>query len=253
LRIFAPNHIEAMKQHLNTVIMSLAILVGVLILARTYHNRHRTNDVISVTGSASQDFESDLIVWSGTYSASNMDIKAGSTALRTNQDAVRAFLLGKGIKEKEIVFSAVSVEKISHYVEDGDGKGHYEFGGYDLSQTVIIESNEVDKVERVSREITDLILQGIEISSNHPDYYYTKLSALKIKMVAAATEDARIRAEQIAEKSNASLGHLRFASMGIFQITAQNSTEDYSWGGSFNTSSRRKTASIAMKLQFGVD
>jgi hypothetical protein len=40
--------------------------------------------------------------------------------------------------------------------------------------------------------------------------------------------------------------------MGIFQITGQNSDEEYSWGGTFNTSSKRKTASITVKMEFGL-
>lgn len=40
--------------------------------------------------------------------------------------------------------------------------------------------------------------------------------------------------------------------MGIFQITGQNSDEDYSWGGTFNTESKEKTASITMKLDYKV-
>ena len=41
--------------------------------------------------------------------------------------------------------------------------------------------------------------------------------------------------------------------MGIIQITGQNSGEDYSWGGAYNTSSREKTASITMKLNYKLD
>jgi hypothetical protein len=41
--------------------------------------------------------------------------------------------------------------------------------------------------------------------------------------------------------------------MGIFQITGQNSSEDYSWGGTFNTEAKKKTASITMRLEFQVD
>jgi hypothetical protein len=48
------------------------------------------------------------------------------------------------------------------------------------------------------------------------------------------------------------LGRLISANMGIFQITGQNSTEDYSWGGTFNTSAKDKTASITMRLSYGV-
>jgi hypothetical protein len=69
-------------------------------------------------------------------------------------------------------------------------------------------------------------------------------------MIAKATEDARIRAERIAQNSGSELGDLIYANMGIFQITGQNSGEDYSWGGTLNTSSKNKTASITMKLTF---
>jgi hypothetical protein len=47
-------------------------------------------------------------------------------------------------------------------------------------------------------------------------------------MVAEATKDARQRAEKIAEKSGAKLRDLQNAKMGIFQIIAQNSSEEYS-------------------------
>jgi len=43
-----------------------------------------------------------------------------------------------------------------------------------------------------------------------------------------------------------------FVDMGVFQITGQNSAEEYSWGGAFNTGSRMKTASITMKLQYQI-
>ena len=72
-------------------------------------------------------------------------------------------------------------------------------------------------------------------------------------MISKATEDARIRAENIAEFSGGKLGALVSAKMGIFQITGQNSKEDYSWGGTFNTSSKEKNASITMKLVYKAD
>lgn len=50
-----------------------------------------------------------------------------------------------------------------------------------------------------------------------------------------------------------SSGGLKTADMGLFQITAKNSSEDYSWCGSFNTSSRRKTANITMRLEYKID
>ena len=61
------------------------------------------------------------------------------------------------------------------------------------------------------------------------------------------------RAEKIAENAGSSLGKLKKATMGITQITAPNSTEEYSYGGTFNTSSKDKEASITIKLEYQVD
>ena len=41
--------------------------------------------------------------------------------------------------------------------------------------------------------------------------------------------------------------------MGVIQITAPNSNEDFSYGGTFNTSSKEKEASITIKLEYTVD
>ena len=93
----------------------------------------------------------------------------------------------------------------------------------------------------------------MQFYSEAPRYYYTKLADLKVKMISKATEDARLRAEKIAEFSGGTMGSLESAKMGIFQITGQNSKENYSWGGTLNTASREKTASITMKLVYKVD
>jgi hypothetical protein len=38
--------------------------------------------------------------------------------------------------------------------------------------------------------------------------------------------------------------------MGVFQIVGKNDHEDYSYGGSFNTTSKEKTASITLKVEY---
>ena len=91
---------------------------------------------------------------------------------------------------------------------------------------------------------------GVQFYSKSPRYYYTDLSDLKLDLISKATEDAMLRAENIVLKSGASLDNLVKADMGILQIVGQNSNENYSWGGTYNTSSKKKTASITIKLKF---
>ena len=127
------------------------------------------------------------------------------------------------------------------------------FTGFLLDQNVAIESKEVDKIENISREVTELINSGVELYSNAPQYYYTRLAELKVEMIAEATKDANSRAESIATNAGSDLGKLKKAELGVFQIIAQNSSEEYSWGGSFNTSSKKKTANITVRLLYQVD
>ncbi|RYY46539.1 MAG: DUF541 domain-containing protein, partial [Chitinophagaceae bacterium] len=128
-----------------------------------------------------------------------------------------------------------------------------DFTGYNLKQSVTVDSKNIEKVERISREVTELIESGIEFNSSAPSYYYTRLSELKIDLLAKATADARLRAETIAKNSGSGLGATRKASMGVFQITGQNSNEDYSYGGVFNTSAKNKTASITVKMEYAAN
>lgn len=242
-----------MKQSIGAAFIAAAIVIAAGIFAFAYSNRHKSGDVIYVTGLGSKDFTSDLIVWEGTFARRSFDLKSASAALNKDRETVKNYLISKGVPESSMVFSAVNIQK--EYENHYDHNGNYTstFSGYSLSQVVSIESGEVDKIENIVREVTELINEGVELYSPSPEYYYTKLAELKIEMIAAATQDARVRAEQIATNSNASLGHLRNATMGIFQITGQNSSEDYSWGGTFNTIAKKKTASITMRLEFQVD
>jgi hypothetical protein len=127
------------------------------------------------------------------------------------------------------------------------------FSGYEASQVVKIQSKDVEKVEKVIREISELYDKDIKIDSYNPEYYYTKLADLKLEMLAEASKNARDRALTITENAGGKLGDLKTANTGVFQITAPNSAdEDYTWGGAFNTSSKQKRVSINMKLTYYV-
>lgn len=243
-----------MKYLANTIVAGLAIIIAAYLFSNAFQNRNRAADTISVTGLGKQDFVSDLIVWSGSFTKKNPVLRDAYAALDQDREVIRKYLTSKGIKEEEIVFSAVSINKEFQYQYDSNGNMRQQtFSGFALTQNVTIESKEVDKVESISREVSQLINSGVEFYSNPPEYYYTKLAELKIKMIAEATKDAHSRAKSIAENAGSSLGDLKKSDMGVFQIIAQNSSEEYSWGGSFNTSAKKKTANITVKLAYQVD
>ncbi|WP_194975448.1 SIMPL domain-containing protein [Aquiflexum lacus] len=242
-----------MKKHLTAIIFALSIIIAAAILGNAIINRNKKSGTVDVTGLGQQNFTSDLVVWEGNFSRENYEIKTAYSDLEKDRKAVTEYLVAKGIPKEQIIFKAVNTNPLydQNYSSNGNFMGQT-FKGYQLNQSLQIESKEVDKVEQISREITELLLQGVKFYSQPPRYYYTELESLKIEMISKATEDARLRAERIAENSGSKLGRLISANMGIFQITGQNSTEDYSWGGTFNTSSKEKSASITMRLSYGV-
>jgi uncharacterized protein len=246
--------IVKMKNYLSVGIIALTSIVCFWILGSAYKYKFKTTETISVTGLAEKDFVSDQIVWTGNYSRKMMDLKAAYVSLKEDEGKIRAYLKEKGIADSEMVFFAVSIDKEFTQKTDVNGRNiGSDFTGYNLKQDVTVDSKNIEKVEKISREVTELIQNGIEFNSSSPSYYYTKLAELKLDLLAKASADAKQRAETIAKNSGSGLGKIKKANMGIFQITGKNSNEDYSYGGALNTSSKNKTASITTKIDYAVD
>jgi len=243
-----------LKNNLNAILFSLALIISAFLFSNAFQNRNKNSDTISVTGLGKTDFVSDLIVWSGSFSRKSPTLKEAYALLDADRAKIKLYLNGKGITDKDIVFSAVNFNKDyeTTYNENGTLRQNL-FIGFTLSQNVNIQSKQVNKIEEISRQSSELINSGVEFYSNAPEYYYTKLAELKIKMIAEATKDASSRAKSIAENADANLGNLKKSDMGVFQIIAQNSSEDFSYGGSFNTNSKNKTATITVKLVYQVN
>jgi len=240
-----------LSKNSNSLIFGLAIIIASFLLGNAYVNRLKSSGDISVTGLGVQNFTSDLIVWDGSFSTESKDLKTAFLQLKKDKILILDYFKSKGVNPENIVFNAVTTTKNTTEKYSADDKYiGTEFLNYTLTQNLSIESKEVEKITKIAREITELLNSGIQFNSENPRYYYTKLADLKIEMISKATEDAKIRAEKIAENSGGTLGKLKSASMGIFQITGENSAEDYSWGGTFNTSSIKKTASITVKLNY---
>jgi len=247
---------EEKKFALGDIIKAAIVAIGIIgaasIVALAFVNRNASSEQIGVTGLGEKDFEADLIVWTGSFSQSAPSLKDAYAKLNADQEKIRGFLAAKSVAESERLFSSVNIQKEYDQKTDKDGNRTMTFKGYSLRQEVTIESKDIDKIEKVSREITDLINSGVEFYSRNPQYYYTKLSDLKLELIELATKNGTSRAGTIAAQTGQKLGKLKSASLGVFQIIARNSNADYSWSGSNDSSSRLKTATITARLQFGI-
>lgn len=210
---------------------------------------------ITATGSASCDFEADLIVWRGSFSVHGETPKEAYGIIKKDAELVRQYLEENEVAEDEMIFSSVNISQA--YTSRYDDEGRYlgdEPDGYDLTQSLTVSSYEIDRVETISRDITKLIESGVEFESELPEYYYTKLDEVKLDLIDKATANAKQRIDIMSQGSGAKVGGLQSATLGVFQITAKNSgSEAYSYDGYLDTSSRQKTANITVRLNYAAE
>ncbi|HXU00376.1 MAG TPA: SIMPL domain-containing protein [Polyangia bacterium] len=241
-----------------------AIAIGAALVASTAvgisgWERVRTRPkgrMIDVTGSAKKRIASDRIEWTSTIATQNLDRTVAAKALAGHVKTALGYLAEQGVKKEEISAEAVTVEEVKETAYIGTGDKRIEktvFEGYKTSQQITIASNDVPRVARISREITQLLERDVPISSSDPTYYYSKLGELKIEMLAAAAHDARVRANAIlAETGGGRVARLRSADMGVINVNPANSTET-SWEGNNDTSSLDKDIITIVHVTFELE
>jgi hypothetical protein len=243
---------------------AVANVICVAILAWAYLSVKLEPKTLAVTGSARKAIVSDLVTWSGTITAKDASLVKAYDSLKVASDKVRDFLITNGIPETNITLSAISTTRRYHQevvpaapVSSGAPAAPATIittdtvESYTLSQSVAISSTDMDKVPAVSRAVTSLIKEGVEIDSGAPSYLYTKLSELKINMLAEATKDATARAEQIVGNANGRLGKLVEARMGVMQINPKGVSAT-SAEGINDTSSYEKEITAIVSVKFEV-
>lgn len=239
------------------IVFSVFIHSSFSILNSSYRYLFTAKDDISVTGHAKKNFTSDLIVWSASFSKRDIDLKTAYKQIKEDKESINEFLITKGVSKDNIIFKSIEIKKNYKYKtkfnKDGDKVDSYQvFKDYTLNQEVEITSENVDLIENISNQVTDLIEKNVFISSYKPRYYYTKLSELKIEMIKSAAQDGLLRATTAIEGGGGNLGELLETSIGVFQILGKNSDDDFSWGGTLNTLNKQKTAFVNVKQRYEI-
>jgi hypothetical protein len=88
-------------------------------------------------------------------------------------------------------------------------------------------------------------------TTESPAFIYTKAGEAKVEMLAEATKDARLRADQIATQGGRMVAQLHHADMGVLQITPRYSGQ-FSWEGANDTSSLDKTITAVVTATFAL-
>lgn len=230
------------------IILSSGLLLSTIVAGSFASGIKASDQTISVTGSAQRIITSDRAKWGVllTDSTDKATLKEGSERMAKSLASLKAYLKKNAVDEKSIAVMPMTVENLTSMYDQGS-----QLVGYRLTQIVQVESEDVQKLTQIAQGSSSLLAGGSAVSTMSLEYYYSKLNDLKIDMLAAATENAKLRAEKIAESAGSRLGSLKGASMGVMQVTAVNSVEvsDY---GAYDTSALEKQITAIVRATFAV-
>jgi hypothetical protein len=86
-------------------------------------------------------------------------------------------------------------------------------------QSVLLRTAKAGLIKPALASASTLLVNGVHLSGGcQPNYVYNQLNEIKPAMIQEATKNARIAAEQFSRDSQTSLGKLRSASQGWFQV-----------------------------------
>lgn len=224
-----------------STVASSAILASAAVEA--FQIKHAEKRIV-VTGSATRRIRSDFVVWRAAVKSQAPEMSQAYKKLAADVPAVVEFLKARGIDPKQIKVSATSIDEI--HARDKDGRELAETTvAFVTVQRIEVSSGDIEKVERVSREATELIDRGIYIHSEEPLYIYTKLAELKVQMAAEASRDARNRAEQMAAQAKSQITSLISSRMGVMQINPAYETSVSAEGNNDRSSLEKDVLAVA--------
>ncbi len=229
-------------------ILGLSLIISAVIFSASFYSSRSSNDVISVTGSASKEVVADNAKFVGNFSrvVKLSNLKAGYAQMTTDLKLVKDFLASQGILDGDVTISTVSMEQNWDY--DRNVQTEKEFT---LRQTIEVVSNDTAKITTLAQNINGLINKGVIFAVYPVEYYYKNLPELRVSLLSDAVRDAQNRAEQIVSRTGKKVGALTSASSGVVQVLPSNSLEisDY---GSYDTSKINKTVMVTVKASFKI-
>ena len=226
------------------IILGICLIISASIGSFTFYKVRSPEDTLSVTGSVREKVTSDLAKWTANFSrtVSAEDLKAGYQMIKNDQRLVLNFFEDNGFTEEDITISPIFMEQLYMYDPNAPKENV-------LRQTVEIQSNDVEKITYMAKNTQKLIDQGVVFSIQSLEYYYSKLPELRIELIPDAINDAKLRAQKIAEGSGKKIGVIKSANLGVVQVLPVNSTEVSDWG-TYDTSTIEKEVMIPVTVIF---
>lgn len=209
----------------------------------------RSSEGISVTGSARVSATADKAVWPLNAEQIASTLSESVRRVESATKSVTKYLTDGGIPTSNIEYGSVSAYPQEEY-SNGNSTGR--ILNYRASRTITVRSDDVELIAKLSNEIGSLLQSGVSVTNYGPQFYVSKLSELRPKLLQQAMKDAQVRARAIVKATGGKVGNVMSVRSGPFQVTSPDSV-DTSSGGYYDTQTIEKTITSTVTVMFKVD
>ena len=220
--------------------LSVVLASGLIIAVKTGTSAI-SNDSITVTGSAYEIVQSDSGRMEFSINARRADKQQAYSVIKKQLPQIMDYLKLNGINDIDVK----TVNGYNTYKYTPNGNMTNEIAYYNISQQIVVKSDDVQKIKEISTDIQNLLDKGIDINVINTEYFYSGLSDLKIKLLQYATTDAKERAAAMLKATHNRPGKIQSVRMGVFQITPVDSTNVSDMGINDTSTIQKKVTAVA--------
>lgn len=227
-------------EKLQLVWLGIVLALG-LVFAVNIGTNALSKDKITVTGSAYKIVKSDSARLEFEITTRKASKQQAYKTVQAQLPTVMDYLKSKGLTDVEVNASSGYIT----YKYSANGSMTNDIAYYNLSQPVVVKSNDVNKIKEVSSDIQSLLDKGIDINIFSTQYFYSQLSDLKVQLLQDATTDAKDRASAMLKATHNRPGKIEAVQMGVFQITPVDSTNVSDMGINDTSTIDKKVTAVA--------
>jgi len=236
------------------VLLALGMSSAAFILGVQAKKAASGQQSITVKGLAVKDVQADNTEWTVTISVNEPTFGQALTKLRAERPALDTFLIKEGLDKSswQEGSESVAAHMVTVYLPQGGTKTEQQ--GYDASQSIVVTSKDLAKIETANKNFLALQAEGHPVTAGSPLYLVSNLEDIKMSLIAAATENAKKRAEEFVKQDKVKVGLMRSASQGAFYILAaggNSETDDY--GGVYDKTTIKKLAKVVVTIVYNIE
>lgn len=209
---------------------------------------------ISVKGLAEKPVRADLAEWTVGVEVLGPTFSEALNKSRAALPRLKQFLMAQGFDAAAMRDSTETVSE--HYVEQENARGNVRSvqQGYEARQSVVLTSSDLAKVEAAYKAIVQFQADGHPVTYSPPLFLVSNLEDVKMSLIGAATQNAKVRAQEFAKHGDVEVGPMRAASQGAFYILPVGATTDVDdYGGVYDKSTIEKKARVVVTIEYAIE